>query len=329
MGVAGMAGTVAGEGFEQRAEVYRTELLAHCYRMVGSAHDAEDLVQDTYLRAWRAREDYDENRASLRTWLYRIATNVCLTALEGRARRPLPSGLVESRGAREPFVHGGEIAWLQPLPDALLRQGDPAGSIAHGGGLRLAFVAALQLLSARERAVLILREVLAFSANEAAEILGASTASVNSSLQRARVRLKEAGVEQEGVAEPSGAQQRAWVERYLKAFTEADVAGLVRLLTEDVLMEMPPMLNWFTGRENYAAFMGWFFSTTVGTRWRLLPLEANGQPGFAAYRSADGGRYELHTVQILTLRVDGISRTSVFQDDEVYASFGLAKTLEG
>jgi RNA polymerase sigma-70 factor, ECF subfamily len=323
-----MAGTVAGEGFEQRAEAYRAELLAHCYRMVGSAHDAEDLVQDTYLRAWRAREDYDESRASLRTWLYRIATNVCLTALEGRARRPLPSGLVESRGAREPFVHGGEIAWLQPLPDSLLRQGDPAGSIAHGGGLRLAFVAALQLLSARERAVLILREVLAFSANESAEILGASTASVNSSLQRARVRLKEAGVEQEGVAEPSGAQQRAWVERYLKAFAEADVAGLVRLLTEDVLMEMPPMLNWFTGRENYAAFMGWFFGATAGTRWRLLPLEANGQQGFAAYGSTDDGRYELHTVQILTFTLDGISRTSVFQDDEVYASFGLAKTLE-
>jgi RNA polymerase sigma-70 factor (ECF subfamily) len=318
----------AGQAFEARAEAHRTELLAHCYRMVGSVHDAEDLVQETYLRAWRARGDYDETRASLRTWLYRIATNVCLTALEGRARRPLPSGLVERRDALAPFTHGGEIAWLQPLPDSMLRQGDPAGSIAYGGGLRLAFVAALQLLSARQRAALILREVLAFSAHESAEILGTTTAAVNSSLQHARARLKEAGAEQDRVAEPSGAQQKAWVERYMKAFEQADVAGLVRLLTEDVLMEMPPMLNWFTGRESYAAFMQWFFTTTAGTQWRLLPLAANGQPGFAAYGLGDNGRYALHTVQIFTLRTDGINRNSVFLDDEVFASFGLERTLE-
>lgn len=314
------------EGFAQLVEPYRAELLAYCYRMLGSAHDAEDLVQDTYLRAWRAWERYDGSRSSLRTWLYRIATNVCLTALEARGRRPLPSGLVAASDALAPLVLGGEhAAWLQPLPDSLLG-GDPARVVADRSTLRLAFAAALQHLSARQRAALVLRDVLAFSAAEAADVLDTTAVSVNSSLQRARARLKEAGGPAEDVGEPSAAEQRAWVDRYMKAFEQADVEGLKRLLTEDVLMEMPPVVNWFTGRDNYGLFMEWAF-THAGRDWRLTPLTANGgQPGFAAYHRV-GDAYALHTVQVFTVTAGGISRNSVFQDPEVFASFGLPDRL--
>jgi RNA polymerase sigma-70 factor, ECF subfamily len=317
--------TTKVEGFDQLVEPFRPELLAYCYRMLGSAHDAEDLVQDTYLRAWRAREQYDETRSSLRTWLYRIATNVCLTALEVRGRRPLPSGLVAASDPLGPLIPG-ENTWLQPLPDSLLEAADPARAVIGRSSLRLAFVAALQHLSARQRGALILRDVLSFSASETAEILGTTTVSVNSSLQRARARVKEAGVRQEPLSEPSAADQRAWVDRYMKAFERADVEGLKRLLTEDVLMEMPPMINWFTGPANYGLFMEWVFEA-AGTDWRLKPVAANGQPGFAAYRRADDG-YELHTLQVFTVTAGGISRNSVFQDSEIFASFGLPIALD-
>jgi RNA polymerase sigma-70 factor (ECF subfamily) len=293
--------------------------------MLGSAHDAEDLVQDTYLRAWRAREQYDETRSSLRTWLYRIATNVCLTALEARGRRPLPSGMVAASDPLGPLVRG-ENPWLQPLPDAMVEAGDPARAVADRSSLRLAFAAALQHLSARQRGALVLRDVLSFSAAEAADILGTTVVSVNSSLQRARARVQEAGVSQELLREPSAAEQRAWVDRYMKAFEHADVEGLKRLLTEDVIMEMPPMVNWFAGPANYGLFMEWVFEA-AGTDWRLIPVAANGQPGFAAYRRAGGG-YELHTLQVFTVTAAGISRNSVFQDDEVFASFGLTARLD-
>ncbi|CAG6391016.1 sigma-70 family RNA polymerase sigma factor [Streptomyces cocklensis] len=315
------------EDFEARIEQYRPELLAHCYRFLGSVHDAEDLVQETCLRAWRARDRYDPARSSLRTWLYRIATNACLTALETRSRRPLPSGTVADRPPLDPLVHGGEATWLQPMPDALLHLGQSAGAAVDRGSLRLAFVAALQLLSARQRAALILCEVLAFSAAEAAQILDTSTASVTSSLQRARVRLRQAGVLEDQVAEPSQAEQRACVERYMKAFEHADIEGLKRLLSEDVLMEMPPVLNWFTGRDDYGRFMGWVFAK-AGTRWRLVPVAANGQPGFAAYNLGDSGAFELHTLQVFTVTAAGISRNTVFRDAEVFASFGLAPAIE-
>jgi RNA polymerase sigma-70 factor (ECF subfamily) len=314
------------EGFDRLVEPFRSELLAYCYRMLGTVHDAEDLVQDTYLRAWRAREQYDESRSSLRTWLYRIATNACLTALKGNGRRPLPSGLVAESEPLAPLVLGDNVPWLQPLPDSLLTGGDPAGAVLDRSSLRLAFAAALQHLSARQRGALILRDVLSFSAAEAAEILGTTVVSVNSSLQRARIRLKEIGIQHEDVSEPLEAEQRAWVERYMKAFMNADVEGLKRLLTEDVLMEMPPMLNWFTGPGNYGLFMEWVFAK-AGTDWQLKIVAANGQPGFAAYRRVGGG-YELHTLQIFTVTANGISRNSVFQDSEVFAAFGLAARLD-
>ncbi|MBB4920918.1 sigma-70 family RNA polymerase sigma factor [Streptosporangium saharense] len=316
------------EGFEGRIAPFRAELLAYCYRMLGSAHDAEDLVQETYLRAWRSRESYDENRSSPRTWLYRIATNVCLTALEVRGRRPLPSGLVAASDPRGPLVRGEHATWLQPLPDSLLATGDPAGTVIDRGSLRLAFASALQHLSARQRGALVLREVLGFSASETAEILGTTVVSVNSSLQRARTRMKEAGVRQERVSEPSTAEQRAWVERYMKAFELADVEGLKRLLTEDVIMEMPPMVNWFAGRGNYGLFMEWIFAKS-GKDWLFREVTANGgQPGFALYERLGDG-YGLHTLQIFTVTGEGIARNSVFQDPDVFATFGLAARLDG
>jgi RNA polymerase sigma-70 factor (ECF subfamily) len=318
--------TTKVEGFDRLLEPFRSELLAYCYRMLGSSHDAEDLVQDTYLRAWRSREQYDETRSSVRTWLYRIASNACLTALEARGRRPLPSGLVAASDPLGPLVPGGNVAWLQPLPDSLLDSSDPARTVIDRSSLRLAFVAALQHLSARQRGALILRDVLGFSAAEAAEILGTTVVSVNSSLQRARSRVKEVGLRQEHLSEPSAAKQRTWVDRYMRAFENADVEGLKRLLTEDVLMEMPPMLNWFVGTGNYGLFMEWVFEK-AGTDWCLKAVTANGQPGFAAYRRAGGG-YELHTLQIFTVTVEGISRNSVFQDSEVFASFGLTAGLD-
>jgi RNA polymerase sigma-70 factor, ECF subfamily len=225
-----------------------------------------------------------------------------------------------------PLVRG-EHAWLQPLPDSLLDAGDPAGVAVDRSTLRLAFIAALQHLSARQRGSLILRDVLSFSAAETAEILGTTVVSVNSSLQRARARVKEAGVRQESVTEPPAAEQRAWVERYMKAFELADVEGLKRLLTEDVLMEMPPMINWFTGRSSYGLFMDWVFEA-AGKDWLLKEVSANaGQPGFAAYLRVGSG-YELHTLQIFTVTAEGISRNSVFQDSEIFAAFGLAARLD-
>jgi RNA polymerase sigma-70 factor, ECF subfamily len=313
------------QGFDRRIEPFRTELLAYCYRMLGSVHDAEDLVQDTYLRAWRAREQYDETRSSLRTWLYRIATNACLTALAVRGGRPLPSGLVAASDPLAPFVQG-EHAWLQPFPDSLLDASDPAGVVIDRSSMRLAFASALQHLSARQRGALILRDVLSFSAAETADILGTTVVSVNSSLQRARTRVKEAGVWPERVSEPSATEQRAWVERYMKAFELADVEGLKRLLSDDVIMEMPPMLNWFSGRGNYGAFMEWVFGA-AGTDWLLKEMTANGgQPGFAAYQRVGRG-YKLHTLQIFTVTAEGISRNSVFQSPEVFAAFDLAAEI--
>jgi RNA polymerase sigma-70 factor (ECF subfamily) len=318
--------TTQVEGFDRLLEPFRSELLAYCYRMLGSSHDAEDLVQDTYLRAWRAREQYDETRSSLRTWLYRIASNACLTALEVRGRRPLPSGLVAASDPRGPLVPGEIDAWLQPFPDSLLDAGDPASTVIDRSSLRLAFVAALQLLSARQRGALILRDVLSFSASEAAEILGTTVVSVNSSLQRARARVKEVGAQQEHLSEPSSAEQSAWVDRYMRAFERADIEGLKRLLTADVLMEMPPMLNWFVGPDNYGLFMEWVFEKG-GTDWYLKPIAANGQPGFAAYGRV-GDRYELRTLQVFTVTAGGISRNSVFRDSGIFASFGLAEELD-
>lgn len=309
--------------FTALAEPLRKELLAHCYRMLGSIHDAEDLVQETYLRAWRGFDRF-EGRSSVRRWLYKIATMACLTALERRSRRPLPSGLGAPSddhrvavAAREPSV-----AWLQPAPDALVGADDPAAVVLGRTGVRLAFIAALQLLSARQRAVLTLRDVLAFRTAEVAGILDTTTAAVDSALRRARARLAEAGPAWDDLTEPDEETRRTLLDGYVDAFTRADPDALVRLLRADVEMEMPPTPTWFTGRRTVVGFL----ANRVLRRdlWRMVPTGANGQPALVAYQRAAGGRYEAYGVQVLTLSGGRIARITAFNDPSLVATFGLA-----
>jgi RNA polymerase sigma-70 factor (ECF subfamily) len=292
--------------------------------MLGSVHEAEDLVQETMLRAWRARDRYDESRASVRTWLYKIATNACLTALEGRARRPLPSGLAApSDDPDAPLVPSFEVPWLQPFPDT--RLGDPAVEVVRRGTLRLALVAAIQVLPPRQRAVLMLRDVLEFSAAEVAEMLDTTVAAVNSALQRARVTLSGTPVTE--TAEPDDSMIRDIVERYIQAFEAADIDTLVSLLTDGAVLEMPPVPLWYLGKADYGRFMARVF-VMRGTDWRLVPITANTQPAVAAYyRNAPGGPYLLHTLQVFTVTPAGITHSVVFQDPEVFAAFDLPATL--
>ncbi|QKG24548.1 sigma-70 family RNA polymerase sigma factor [Actinomadura verrucosospora] len=300
-------------------EPYRGELVAYCYRMVGSFHEAEDLVQETMLRAWKARERYDPDRASVRTWLYRIATNVCLTALEGRARRPLPSGLGaagDDPGA--PLTPALDVPWLQPFPDARFDVGVRAD-------LRLALVAAMQVLPPRQRAVLVLREVLEFSAAEVAGQLGTTVPAVNSALQRARAAVADAGDAGE-VAEPGDPEVRALIGRYMRAFEAADVPALVRLLAEDAVLEMPPVPLWYLGRRDYGLFMDRVFAMR-GTGWAVRRLTANGQPALAAYAPEPGGGHRLHTLQVLTVAAGRVARNAVFADPAVLGAFGLPERI--
>ncbi|MGW4245541.1 RNA polymerase subunit sigma-70 [Nocardia sp. NPDC004722] len=313
--------------FAELTERFRPELIAHCYRMVGSVQDAEDLVQETYLRAWRGIGGF-EGRASLRNWLYKIATMACLTALEGRARRPLPSGLGAPEddhrvavAAREPSV-----PWLQPTPDTLLF-GDPAAIVAGRNGIRLAFIAALQLLPARQRAVLTLRDVLAFRSAEVATMLDTTTIAVDSALRRARARLAESGPVQEDLAEPDESTQRRLLDDYVDAFTRADHAALLALLRADVEMEMPPIPTWFTGRE---AVHGFLMARVVRKDlWLLRPTRANGQPAVVAYKHLEGNRYGAYGIQVLTLIGDRIARITSFNDPALVAAFGFETVVEG
>ncbi|MFE7440931.1 sigma-70 family RNA polymerase sigma factor [Streptomyces chartreusis] len=297
-------------------EIYRGELVAFCYRMLGSVHEAEDLVQETLLRAWKARDRYDPARASVRTWLYRIATNVCLTALEGRGRRPLPSGLgLPSDDPEAPLKPALDVPWLEPFPDARF-------DVEARTDLRLAWVAAVQVLSARQRAVLVLREVLAFSAAEVAEQLGTTVAAVNSALQRARAALadvRDAGA----VPEPDNPEAQAVIQRYMQAFEAANVPALVRLLTDDAVLEMPPVPLWYRGSRDYGRFLQRVFQVR-GSGWRMRALTANGQPALAAYTPVEpGGRWRLHTLQVLTVTDGRIAHNVVFADPRVFDAFEL------
>jgi RNA polymerase sigma-70 factor (ECF subfamily) len=306
--------------FDRLTEPFRTELLAHCYRLLGSIHDAEDLVQETYLRAWRGFGGF-EGRSSVRRWLYAIATRACLTALETRARRPLPSGLGAPADDHRVALAPGEptVAWLQPAPDSLV---DPASIVAGRSGVRLAFIAALQYLPARQRAVLALRDVLAFRTDEVADMLSTTAAAVDSALRRARATLAGAGPAEDDLAEPPEATRRALLDAYVDAFTRADAAALVDLLRVDVELEMPPIPTWFTGRD---AVVGFFASRIMRQgRWRLVPTGANGQPAFVAYRRTAEGRYEATGVEVLTVVGARISRITAFHDPSLVPTFGLA-----
>jgi len=317
---------LADADFERGTEAARRALLAHCYQMLGSVQDAEDAVQETLLRAWRARGQFDESLGSLRTWLHAIATNACLSALAGRSRRPLPAGIgAPWADPQEPLADGHEIPWMQPFPDDLLA-GDPAAAMLAAGRLRVALVAAMQLLPPRQRAILILREALGLPAAEVAGVLSTSAAAVNSGLQRARASLAAAGVAEEQFGQPADAASRAVVDQYVTAFRAADLDGLKRLLADSAILEMPPFRNWYAGREDYARFIARVFAVR-GTDWEFRPVGAGGQQALAAYLRAAGDRYQLHSLQVFAVAGGLVRRTVVFADQAVFDSFGLAATV--
>jgi RNA polymerase sigma-70 factor, ECF subfamily len=311
--------------FASRAEPFRRELLAHCYRMLGSADEAEDLVQETYLRAWRSYDTF-EGRSSLRVWLYRIATNACLTAIEQRGRRALPSGLgapVDDPDA-PPVPAGPEVAWVEPIADALVtaESADPAAIVAAREGLRLALIASVQYLPARQRAVLLLCEVLGFPATEVAEMLGTSTAAVKSMLQRARARLDELAPEPDGVIEPSDPRARELLGQYIAGFEDADTARLEKALRADASIEMIGARTWFSGKVTCLRYL----AHVVGSPgdWLMTPVAANGQPAAAAYYRDGDGRYQALGVAILTVTGTGIAGITVFDGGAgLTARFGL------
>ncbi|WP_406294833.1 sigma-70 family RNA polymerase sigma factor [Embleya sp. NBC_00888] len=328
-----MTTTVHGdEEFVRLTRPFERELLAYCYRMLGSVHDAEDLVQEIYLRAWRGYAGF-EGRAALRTWLYRIATNVCLRALERRrGRRDLPAGLGgPTEDPTAPLAAAlPEPAWLQPIPDALFvaetraaaGAADPAAIVTAREGMRLALTAAFQYLPPRQRAVLILRDVLGTRAAEAADLLGISTAAVNSVLQRARARLAEVAPVASEVRGPGEPAQRALLDRYAAAFENADMVALMGVLTEDAVWEMPPTPSWFVGPEAIVALIAARCPALL-RGGRMIRTAANGQPAFALYAPDPDGVMRPHAIQVLTLTDAGVTRVVSFMDRALFPTFGL------
>ncbi|MGH3963467.1 MAG: sigma-70 family RNA polymerase sigma factor [Pseudonocardiaceae bacterium] len=308
-------------------EQYRRELTGYCYRMLGSFFEAEDAVQETMVRAWRGIDGF-EGRSALRSWLYRIATNVCLDMLRGRERRALPVDLGPSstaEGAIGPILP--ERTWLQPVPDGrvLPADGDPAELAVSRETIRLAFITALQHLPARQRAVLILREVLRWQATEVAELLETSVASVNSALQRARATLAARDISDAGASPAVDADQRALLARYVDAFERYDITSLVSLLHDDAVMSMPPYDFWLRGPLEMGR---WFLGQGCGCRGsRLVSTAANGCAAFGSYRpDADGGHrpFALQVIEISGGRIVGHHN---FLDTELFAAFGLPAHL--
>jgi RNA polymerase sigma-70 factor (ECF subfamily) len=304
--------------FQRLTDRYRRELLIHCYRMLGSYHDAEDALQETLLRAWRGLESF-EGRSALRPWLYRIATNACLDAIASRRRRALPNGIhpAAQTGASLPGPVL-EPLWIEPLPDNLIDLRPAVNPEAHYDAresVTLAFLATLQTLPSRQRAALILRDVLGWTASEVADLLETSVSAVNSALRRARVSMKGYHPDRKssGAALPDSGQTAALLSRYVDAWQTADAAGLVALLREDALITMPPLPLWYQGR----ATIQWFFETQlfVGEargRFRLVATRANGSPAFATYQRDEAGQYGLGALQVLTLEKDRIAEIHDF-----------------
>jgi RNA polymerase sigma-70 factor (ECF subfamily) len=316
--------------FERLVEPHKRGLHAHCYRMLGSLHDAEDAYQEALLRAWRALPRLRED-AALRAWLYRIATNVCLNAIARRPRRVLPADYGPSV---EPTHDVGapetELLWLEPYPDEEIASGyaAPEARYEQREAVELAFVAALQHLPAQQRAVLILREVLGFSARETSESLDTTVAAVNSALQRARrtveQRLPERS-QQETVRALGDERARAILHGYIDAWERNDVPAIVALLAEDAVFEMPPWSAWWQGRDTIAALLSAPDKECISD-WRWLPVRANGQLAFAGY-GLDGDRYEAISINVVTLREDRIRVSTGFVDPSLFPCFGLPERL--
>ena len=309
-------------------EAHRRELTAYCYRMLGSGFEAEDAVQETMVRAWKNFDSF-EGRSALKSWLYRIATNVCLDMLQGPQRRARPMDLGPSSSASTPLAPGiAEHNWVMPVHDArvLPEDGDPAELAASRESIRLAFVAALQHLPAKQRAVLILREVLRWQATEVAELLDTSVASVNSALQRARATLDTVNVDAMTPLQVDD-EQRALLERYVDAFERYDISSLVSLLHEDATFTMPPFELWLQGTDDIAQWYVGQGSACEGSR--LVATSANGCPAFASYKPAGPGVWEpfnLHLVEISGGRISGLHH---FLYPELYPLFGLPLRLDG
>ncbi|MCF2525989.1 sigma-70 family RNA polymerase sigma factor [Yinghuangia soli] len=314
---------------ELALEQHRTELTGYCYRMLGSPFEAEDAVQDTMVRAWRGYDKF-EGRAALRSWLYRIATNVCLDMLGGKERKARPTDFTTVGSASDPsLATHPENTWLAPTPDhKVLVGGDPADVVVARDSVRLAFVAALHHLPARQRAVLILREVLAWPAADVAELLDTSVASVNSALQRARATLAAADVAATDLEEPDDEAQRVLLAKYVKAFETYDLESLAALLHEDVTLSMPPFELWLRGADEIRT---WMLGTGNGCRGsRLVPVvAANGTPAFGQYRPAGPGRYEPWALQVIEI-ADGriVGLNSFLDTDQLFPLFGLPPHLE-
>ena len=318
------------ENLDRRLEEHRTELTAYCYRMLGSAFEAEDAVQETMIRAWRGFDRF-EGRSALRSWLYRIATNVCLDMLNGKERRARPVDLSAPRSADSPLGEAlPEATWLQPMPDSRVMptDADPAEVAEMRESIRLAFVAALQHLPPRQRAVLILREVLKWRANEAAELLETSVASVNSALQRARAAIEASDLNAGEPAKPMDEDQQDLLARYVKAFESYDMDSLTALLHEDASWSMPPYELWL---QTHLDIRKWCYGQGIACKGsRLVPTIANGAPAFGQYKPDPNGGFEPWSLQVLEISGGEITGICFFLDTEsFFPMFGLPPRLEG
>ena len=323
------------DAFSTLAEPHRRELQVHCYRMLGSLQEAEELVQETLLRAWQRLNTY-EGRASFRAWLYKIATNACLDALDQRPRRTLPPARQGAADPREPLAPPiTEPIWLEPFPDDLLADSDvgPEARYDAHESITFAFLAALQVLPPRQRAVLILSDVLDWHASEVADVLGLTVSAVNSALHRARTTLAKhyhtRGVDAVKATSPDAAT-RALLDRYVRAWETADIEALITLLKEDATFPMPPSPVWYQGRSAIRAFISSvIFAGDARGRWRLRPTRANARPAFAWYqRDESRNVYRAFAIQVLTLDGDLIADVTTFMISTLFSFFGMPQELE-